>query len=106
MKMKRMVNIVGVHTGGERNDVITGGVRDVPAGTVFEKMRFLETQADDLRKFILQEPRGSVTQCVNLVLPACHPEADAGFVIMESSTIRRCREATPSAPLQRCSRPA
>jgi proline racemase len=32
----------------------------------------------------LQEPRGSVTQCVNVVLPACHPEADAGFVIMES----------------------
>lgn len=84
MKLKRMVNVVGVHTGGERNDVVTGGVMDVPGKTMFEKMRYLETQGDDLRKFLLQEPRGSVTQCVNVVLPACHPEADAGFVIMES----------------------
>ncbi|XBS70341.1 proline racemase family protein [Acerihabitans sp. KWT182] len=34
--------------------------------------------------FLLNEPRGAVTHCVNLVLPTHHPEADAGFVIMES----------------------
>jgi proline racemase len=84
MKMKRMVSVVGLHTGGERNDVITGGVLDVPGKTMFEKMRYLETQADDLRKLLLQEPRGTVTQCINLVLPPCDPRADAGFVIMES----------------------
>jgi len=84
MNLKRMVNVVGVHTGGERNDVIVGGVRDVPGKSVFEKMSYLEKHSDELRKFLLQEPRGSVTQCVNLVLPPCHPEADAGFVIMES----------------------
>lgn len=82
--MKRMVNVVGVHTGGERNDVITGGVVDVPGATMFEKMKYLETQADDLRKFLLQEPRGNVNQCINLVLPPTDPEADAGFIIMES----------------------
>ncbi|MGF6875821.1 proline racemase family protein [Paraburkholderia sp. MM5477-R1] len=84
MKMKRMITVVGVHTAGERNDVITGGVLDVPGKTMFEKMRYLETEADDVRKFLLQEPRGSVTQSVNLVLPPCDPQADAGFVIMES----------------------
>ncbi|MDR0278759.1 MAG: proline racemase family protein [Paucimonas sp.] len=84
MKFKRMVNVVGAHVAGERNDVITGGVLDVPGQTMFDKMKYLETRGDDLRKLILQEPRGSVTQCVNLVLPSNHPEADAGFVIMES----------------------
>lgn len=84
MKFKRMVNVVGAHVAGERNDVITGGVLDVPGQTMFDKMQYLQTQGDDLRKLILQEPRGSVTQCVNLVLPSNHPEADAGFVIMES----------------------
>lgn len=84
MKFKRMINVVGAHVAGERNDVITGGVLDVPGQTMFDKMKYLETQADDIRKLILQEPRGSVTQCVNLVLPSSHPEADAGFVIMES----------------------
>ncbi|MDE1167856.1 MAG: proline racemase family protein [Pseudomonas sp.] len=84
MNFKRMVNVVGVHAAGERNDVITGGVLNVPGTTMFEKMQYLQSQGDDLRKFLLQEPRGSVTQCVNLVLPSSHPEADAGFVIMES----------------------
>lgn len=84
MNFKRMINVVGVHAAGERNDVITGGVLDVPGKTMFDKMKYLENEADDIRKFLLQEPRGSVTQCVNLVLPSSHPEADAGFVIMES----------------------
>jgi proline racemase len=79
-----MVNVVGVHTGGELNEVITGGVLDVPGATMFDKMTYLQTQADDLRRFLLNEPRGRVAQCVNLVLPSSNPKADVGFVIMES----------------------
>lgn len=84
MNFKRMINVVSAHAAGERNDVITGGVLDVPGTSIFDKMKYLETQGDDLRKLLLQEPRGSVTQCINLVLPSSHPEADVGFVIMES----------------------
>jgi proline racemase len=84
MRFSRMVNVVGVHTAGELNEVITGGVLDVPGETVFRKMQYLETQADDLRQFLLQEPRGRVNQCVNLIVPPTDPRADAGFVIMES----------------------
>ncbi|WP_236177333.1 proline racemase family protein [Pseudomonas qingdaonensis] len=84
MNFKRMINVVSAHAAGERNDVITGGVLDVPGNSMFDKMKYLETQGDDLRKLLLQEPRGSVTQCINLVLPSSHPEADVGFVIMES----------------------
>ena len=84
MRFSRMVTVVGVHTEGELNEVITGGVLDVPGKTMFDKMRWLQTEGDDLRKFLLYEPRGKVTQCVNLVLPPTRPEADAGFVIMES----------------------
>src|SRR5579863_2113651 len=84
MRFSRMINVVGVHAEGELNEVITGGVLDVPGRTMFEKMRWLETKGDDLRRFLLQEPRGKVTQCVNLVLPATRADADVGFVIMES----------------------
>jgi proline racemase len=79
-----MVRVVGVHAAGELNEVITGGVLDVPGATMFEKMTWLQQEGDDLRKFLLQEPRGKVTQCVNLVLPATDPRARVGFVIMES----------------------
>jgi proline racemase len=86
MRFSRMISVVGVHTEGELNEVITGGVLDVPGKTMFEKARWLETQGDALRQFLLHEPRGKVTLCTNLVLPSSHPEAAAGFVIMESAS--------------------
>src|SRR5690606_27103631 len=61
-----------------------GGVLPVTGKTIFEKMQYLERNGDELRQFLLHEPRGKVSQCVNLVLPATHPDADAGFIIMES----------------------
>lgn len=84
MRFSKMVTVVGAHAAGELNEVITGGVLDVPGKTMFEKMQYLEREGDDLRNFLLNEPRGRVTQCVNLVLPPTRPEAQAGFVIMES----------------------
>jgi proline racemase len=84
MRFSRMITVVGAHACGELNEVITGGVRDVPGKTMFEKMQYIERHADDLRQFLLNEPRGKVNQCVNLVLPPTTPEADAGFVIIEA----------------------
>ncbi|MDQ0347814.1 proline racemase family protein [Ancylobacter vacuolatus] len=84
MRFSRMINVVGAHAAGELNEVITGGVRDVPGKTMFEKMKYVQTHRDELRRFLLNEPRGRVSQCVNLVLPPTTPEADAGFVIIES----------------------
>jgi proline racemase len=51
---------------------------------MFEKMKYLETQADDLRQMLLHDPRGGVTVSMNLVLPPCDPKADVGLIIMES----------------------
>ncbi|MGY5808930.1 proline racemase family protein [Rhizobium sp. LEGMi198b] len=84
MRFSKMVTVVGAHAAGELNEVITGGVLPVPGDTIFQKMQYLEKHGDELRQFLLHEPRGKVTQCVNLVLPATHPEANAGFIIMES----------------------
>lgn len=81
-----MITVVGAHAEGEPNEVITGGVLNVPGNTMFEKARWLETQGDDLRAFLLHEPRGKVSQCTNLVLPSNHPEAAAGYVIIESAS--------------------
>ena len=84
MRFSRTVTVVGAHAAGELNEVITGGGLDVPGRSIFEKMKYLQSNSDELRQFLLNEPRGRVNQCVNLVLPATVPEADAGFVIMES----------------------
>jgi len=78
-----MITAVDAHACGEPGRVITGGVLDVPGRTMFEKKVYLETQADQIRKRMLREPRGYPAANCNLILPPTHPEADAGFVIME-----------------------
>lgn len=85
MRWSRMVNVVKCHVGGEVNNVVTGGVGDVPGSTVFEKMKYFRDHDDDLRKLLLHEPRGSVTHCVNYIVPASDPEAQMGYVIAEST---------------------
>jgi proline racemase len=65
--------------------VIVGGVLDVPGSTIFEKKCYLQEHGDHLRKMMLREPRGYPASNCNLILPACHPDADAGFVIMEQT---------------------
>jgi proline racemase len=76
---------VDAHAGGEPGRVITGGVLDVPGATMFDKMVHLREHGDSLRRLMLREPRGYPALCCNLILPATHPEADAGFVIMEQA---------------------
>jgi proline racemase len=83
MRLSSLVTAVDLHACGEPGRVITGGVLDVPGKTMFEKMRYLATHRDDLRKRMLREPRGYPAANCNLLLPPTHPEADAGFVIME-----------------------
>jgi proline racemase len=83
MKFSRMIQAIDLHACGEPGRVIVGGVLDVPGKTMFEKMRYFETQADDLRKLMLREPRGYPAANCNLILPPTHPDADAGFIIME-----------------------
>ena len=53
-----------------------------PGATVFEQMQALAAD-DSLRRFLLREPRGSVAQHANLIVPAMEPDCDAGFIIME-----------------------
>ena len=85
MRFSSMITAVDAHACGEPGRVITGGVLDVPGRTMFEKKVYLETHADHLRQRMLREPRGYPALCCNLILPPTHPEADAGFVIMEQA---------------------
>lgn len=85
MKAKRVVQAVDLHAAGEPGRVIVGGVLDVPGDTMFRKMQHLERHGDSLRKWMLREPRGYPAANCNLVLPPTHPDADAGFVIMEQT---------------------
>jgi proline racemase len=82
MSSKRMIQAVETHS-GEPMRVITGGVPYVPGDTVYEQMKWLERNDDQLRKLMLREPRGYPPLCCNLIVPPKHPDAAAGFIVME-----------------------
>ena len=85
MKWERTITVIGCHVGGEDNHVIVGGVLPPPGATMFDKKRYLETQGDELRRWLLHEPRGKPSLCVNLVTPPTRSDCDVGMIIMEST---------------------
>ncbi|WP_136685061.1 proline racemase family protein [Falsirhodobacter xinxiangensis] len=82
MAFKRMIHAVDTHAGTPMR-VITGGVPKIPGASVYEKMKWLQQNDDQLRLLMLREPRGYPAHCCNIIVPPSHPEADAGYVIME-----------------------
>jgi proline racemase len=83
VRFERAIQVVDAHAAGEPGRVVVGGVVDVPGSTMVAKMAHLRDHADGLRRLLLREPRGYPAMCANVVLPPTHPDADAGFVIME-----------------------
>ena len=85
MRTSKSITVVGCHAEGEVGRVVTGGVLPPPGASLFEQKQYLENFGDDLRKFLLYEPRGGAHVHANLIVPPIHPDADAGFIIMEAT---------------------
>ena len=83
MRWSKTINVVEAHAEGEVGKVITGGALPPPGDSLLEQQQYLKNNADELRKFLLYEPRGGAFTHANLIVPAANPEAVAGFIIME-----------------------
>lgn len=84
MRWKRTIQLLDVHCEGEIGKVALGGVPKIPGNTIAEQLDYINTKDDSLRRFLCLEPRASVLGSVNLLLPAKRPEADWGFVILQT----------------------
>jgi proline racemase len=82
MRTSKVIHIVGCHAEGEVGDVIVGGVATPPGETLWQQSRFI-ARDQNLRKFVLNEPRGGVFRHVNLLVPPKDPRAQMGWIIME-----------------------
>jgi proline racemase len=78
-----VIEAVEAYAAGEHGRVVVDGVGDIPGVSMFEKMSWLQANRDDIRLSMLREPRGYPAANCNIVLPPTHPDADAGYVIME-----------------------
>jgi proline racemase len=84
MMWERSVQIVQVHCQGEIGKVIVGGAPDIPGRSMLDKMRHINEVDGDFRRFVTWEPRASAHMSLNLLLPSQHPEADAGFIVLQA----------------------
>ncbi|MFT5143894.1 MAG: proline racemase [Rhodothermales bacterium] len=82
MRTSRVIHVVSCHAEGEVGDVIVGGVAPPPGDTLWQQRAFIAAD-NELRQFVLNEPRGGVFRHVNLLVPARDPRAQMGWIIME-----------------------
>jgi proline racemase len=85
MRARKVFSAVDSHTEGMPTRVITSGAGVLPGATMFERMRYLETQRDDLRTLLMYEPRGHAAMSGAILQPPTRPDADAGVVFIEVS---------------------
>jgi proline racemase len=85
LRLDHILHVIDAHAEGETSRVVVGGIGDVSGETMMHKRDYLMQHRDELRQFLLTEPRGTVTLCADIVLPSSHPDADFGYVIIEST---------------------
>lgn len=83
MRWSRTIQTVDVHCAGEIGRVITGGVLNIPGATMAEKLYHLNTVDDGLRRWLCSEPRSGPAGSFCLLVPACDPAADVGFIVLQ-----------------------
>ncbi len=82
-RINKELEVVGAHAEGEVGNVVIKGVEDVPGDTMAEKSDYLKNHKDHIRRTLLYEPRGAPYHAANIIFPSKHPDADAGFVLLQ-----------------------
>lgn len=81
---ERVLELIDTQSGGDVSRIVIAGVDRVPGETVLEKARYLQWYGDGLRRLLLSEPYGDPAMSVDLIVEPSHPEAQAGYIIMEA----------------------
>ncbi|MFD1718619.1 proline racemase family protein [Georgenia deserti] len=81
---ERTLELIDTQSGGDVSRIVTAGVEPLPGATVLDKARYLQRDGDGLRRLLLSEPYGDPAMSVDLIVEPNHPEAQAGYIIMEA----------------------
>jgi proline racemase len=85
MRAQKVFSAVDSHTEGMPTRVITSGPGVLPGATMFDRMRYLASERDDLRTLLMHEPRGHAAMSGAILQPPARPDADVGVVFIEVS---------------------
>lgn len=85
MRSIRTLSAIDSHTEGMPTRVITGGVGVIPGATMAERREYFQANNDDLRQFLMNEPRGHSAMSGAILQPPTRPDADWGVLYIEVS---------------------
>lgn len=85
MRARRYFTAVDSHTEGMPTRVVTGGVGVVPGATMAAKRLHFMAHMDDVRKLLMNEPRGHAAMSGAILQPSTRDDADTGVIYIEVS---------------------
>ncbi|MFT2817285.1 proline racemase family protein [Leifsonia sp. A12D58] len=85
MRSTRMYTAVDSHTEGMPTRVVTGGIGVIPGATMNEKRLHFMEHMDDIRLFLMNEPRGHAAMSGAILQAPTRADADWGVVYIEVS---------------------
>lgn len=80
----RELGLIDMQAGGDVSRIVYSGVENTPGDSVLDQMRYLQARGDGLRRLLLSEPYGDPAMSVDLIVRACNPLAQKGYIIMEA----------------------
>jgi len=81
----RSVTTVETHTMGMPTRIVLSGIGEIPGATMFEKRAYFQANMDDLRKWLMFEPRGHGAMSGAILQKSTRPDADWGVLYIEVS---------------------
>lgn len=85
MRTNRIIHAVDSHTEGMPTRVVTGGVGVIPGKSMAHRRQYFIDHLDDLRKFLMFEPRGHSAMSGTILQPPTRDDADWGVLFIEVS---------------------
>jgi proline racemase len=85
MRSSRTFTAVDSHTEGMPTRVVTSGVGVIPGATMNDKRLYFVEHLDDVRKLLVNEPRGHAAMSGAILQPSTRDDCDWGVVYIEVS---------------------
>ena len=85
MSARRVFSAVDSHTEGMPTRVIVGGVAPIPGATMAERRLYFLEHLDEIRRLLVNEPRGHAAMSGAILQPPTRPDADWGVLFIEVS---------------------
>jgi proline racemase len=85
VRWRHTFSSIDAHAAGQSLRLITYGVPRLKATTIREQVAEMQERFDDVRLWLLTEPRGYAGMTGAILVPSAKPEVDYGVIFMSSS---------------------